>query len=86
VEYCGNKLTLLLRYFGLEPTIESVEKFVQDKNSGLLEPREGKNIDPNYQRRFMACCLERFSHCYWMGVPYPREYKQIKLLETGQRI
>ena len=86
VEYCGNKLTLLLSYFGLEPTLESVEKFVQDKNSGLLEPREGKNIDPNYQRRFMACCLERISHCYWMGVPYPREYKQIKLLQENQRI
>ena len=85
-EYCGNKLTLLLRYFGLEATIESVEKFVQDKSSGLLEPREGKNTDLTYQRRFMACCLERISHCYWNGVPYLREYKPIKLLQKNQRI
>ena len=86
VEFCGSKLTLLLRYFGLEPTLESFDKFVQDKNSGLLELREGKNTDLVYQRRFMGCCLERFSHCFWMSVPYPREYRQIKLLQPGQMI
>lgn len=86
VEYCGSKLTLLLRYFGLEPTIESFEKFVQDKNSGLLEPMAGKNTDLNYQRRFMGFLLERLSHCFWMSVPYHREYKQIKLLQKDQQI
>lgn len=85
-EWCGNKLKFLASELGITIEYDSVKDFVLNSDSGLLEEREGKRTDLTYQMRFLACCLERYSHIYWMGVPYPRDYKIVKLLENNQII
>lgn len=71
---------------GITINYDSVKNFVLNGDSGLLDKHDGKNCDLTYQMRFLACCLERYSHIFWMGVPYPREYREVKLLEPNQYI
>ena len=85
-EWCGNKLKLLASELGITIDYDSVKNFVLNGDSGLLDEHERKNCDLKYQMRFLACCLERYNHIFWMGVPYPREYKVVKLLEPNQYI
>ena len=85
-EYCGNKLKMLSDVLNCPIEVEAVNKFVKDKKNGMLEAREGKNVEFSYQTRFYACALERYSHCFWNLIQCPKEYKQVNLLEDGQKI
>lgn len=85
-EWCGNKLKFLASELGITIDYDSVKNFVLNGDSGLLDKHERKNCDLKYQMRFLACCLERYNHIFWMGVPYPREYREVKLLEPNQHI
>ena len=85
-EWCGNKLKFLASELGITIEYDSVKNFVLNGDSGLLDKHDRKNCDLTYQMRFLACCLERYNHIFWMGVPYTREYREVKLLEHNQYI
>lgn len=85
-DWCGNKLKFLASELGITIDYETIKNFVQNGDSGLLDKHDGKNSDLTYQMRFLACCLERYSHIFWHGVPYTREYREVRLLEPNQVI
>lgn len=84
-KYTEMKINALVEILGCGRTKDDVSNYVSQDGT-YCTPVEGKNTDVTYQTRILGCALERFNTLYWLQSQLPKTFREVKLLELGQKI